>query len=65
MKAGRHPIRGFFAGLLLGLGIALLLFAFGALPMSALWLMVLALGVALLGVLLAYVTPARARRASP
>ncbi len=50
---------GFFAGLLLGLGVALLLFVFGVIPMTVMWLAILAIGVAVLGVVLAYVAPAR------
>lgn len=59
MKPRRHPVLGFFAGLFLGLGIALLLFVFGVLPMTVMWLVILTLGVAVLGVVLAYVAPAR------
>ena len=59
MKPRRHPVMGFFAGLLLGLGVALLLFVFGVVPMTVMWLAILALGVAVLGVVLAYVAPAR------
>ena len=59
MKARRHPVLGFFAGLILGLGIALLLFVFGIIPMTIMWLVILTLGCAVLGVVLAYVTPAR------
>jgi hypothetical protein len=59
MKAKRHPVMGFFAGLFLGLGVAMLLFVFGIVPMTVVWLTVLALGMAVLGVVLAYVAPAR------
>ena len=55
----RHPVLGFFTGLFLGLGIALLLFVFGVIPMTAVWLAGLVLGLAVLGVVAAYVTPAR------
>jgi|WetSurMetagenome_2_1015567.scaffolds.fasta_scaffold844633_2 hypothetical protein len=61
MKVRRHPVLGFFAGLFLGLGIVLMLFVFGVLPMTVVWLAVIALGAAVLGVLLAYVVPARGR----
>jgi hypothetical protein len=61
MKAKRHPVMGFFAGLLLGLGLVLLLFVFGVLPMTVVWLAVFALGLAVLGVVLAYVAPVRGR----
>jgi len=59
MKTRRHPVLGFFAGLFLGIGIALLLFVFGIIPMTVMWLVILTLGVAVLGVVLAYVVPAR------
>jgi len=59
MKTRRHPVLGFFAGLFLGIGIALLLFVFGIIPMTVMWLVILTLGVAVLGVVLAYVAPAR------
>jgi hypothetical protein len=50
---------GFFAGLILGIGIALLLFVFGIVPMTVMWLAILTLGCAVLGIVLAYVAPAR------
>ena len=59
MKTRRHPVLGFFAGLFLGIGIALLLFVFGIIPMTVMWLVILTLGVAVLGVVLAYVAPTR------
>ena len=60
MTAKRHPVRGFFAGLFLGLGVALLLFVFGVLPMTIAWLgIITAVGI-VLGIVLAYVAPARA-----
>jgi multisubunit Na+/H+ antiporter MnhB subunit len=61
----RHPIMGFFGGLLLGIGIALMLFVFGVVPMTVVWLGVLALGLAILGVVLAYAVPARSQDATP
>lgn len=59
MTVHRHPVRGFFAGLLLGIGIALILFVFGVIPMTVIWLGVLALGLAVLGVVAAYAAPVR------
>ncbi len=59
MKARRHPVTGFFAGLLLGIGIALVLFVFGVVPMTLMWLGILAGGGAVLGIVVAYVLPAR------
>jgi putative flippase GtrA len=59
MTAKRHPVRGFFAGLLLGLGIALLLFVLGVLPMTLAGLGVItAIGI-VVGIVLAYVAPVR------
>jgi hypothetical protein len=63
MKVRRHPVLGFFSGLFLGLGLVLTLFVFGVLPMTVLWLAVFALGLAVLGVVLAYVLPGRGRTA--
>ncbi len=62
-RVRRHPIMGFFAGLLLGLGLAVLLVIFGIVPMTALWLAILVGGGVVLGIVLAYVTPARAPKA--
>ncbi len=64
MKPQRHPVRGFFGGLLFGLGLAMLLFVFGVIPVTALLLGILALGFAVLGVVLAYVAPVRRSRAA-
>ncbi len=55
----RHPVRGFFAGLMLGLGLAIMLFIYGVVPITALWFLVLVLGGMALGVVLAYVVPVR------
>ena len=55
MKARRHPVRGFFAGLFLGIGAALLLFVFGVLPFTLAMLGI----VTAVGVVLAYVAPVR------
>ncbi|MHB1165793.1 MAG: hypothetical protein ACYC0W_04260 [Candidatus Nanopelagicales bacterium] len=62
MKTRRHPILGFFSGLLLGIGIALILFTFGIVPMTILWLAVLTVGGIVIGIALAYALPARGRR---
>lgn len=59
MTVHRHPVRGFFAGLFLGLGLGLMLIVFGIIPMSVMWLGVLTIGVAVLGVVLAYAVPVR------
>lgn len=55
----RHQVLGFLGGLSLGLGIALLLFVYGVLPMTLLWLVVIVLGMAILGWIFARVIPAR------
>jgi len=60
MTAKRHPVRGFVAGLLLGLGVALLLFVLGVLPMTIAWLGIITLVGIVLGIVLAYVAPVRA-----
>jgi len=59
MTAKRHPVRGFVAGLLLGLGVALLLFVLGVLPMTIAWLGIITLVGIVLGIVLAYVAPVR------
>jgi hypothetical protein len=58
-KVRRHPVLGFFAGMFLGIGLALILFVFGILPVTVMWLGILTVGLALLGIVLAYVTPVR------
>jgi hypothetical protein len=59
MKTRRHPVMGLFAGLFLGLGLVMLLFVFGILAMTWMWLVVFTLGCAALGIVLAYATPVR------
>ena len=59
MKARRHPVRGFFAGLFLGIGAALLLFVFGVLPFTLAMLGIVTAGGVVVGVVLAYVAPVR------
>ena len=41
----------------------MLLFVFGVIPMTALWLAILSIGLAVVGVVIAYVTPARSTTA--
>lgn len=57
----RHPVLGFFAGLVFGLGLALVLFVFGVVPTSAAWLGTVVGTCVVLGVVAAYVAPARGR----
>lgn len=59
MTVKRHPVMGVFAGLFLGVGLCLMLFALGTVPVSILWLAGLTLAGAVLGVALAYAVPAR------
>ena len=59
----RHPVRGFFAGLMLGIGLAVMLFIYGVVPMTPVWLVALVVGGIAFGVVLAYVTPARHKTA--
>ena len=42
MKRKRHPIRGFFAGVFVGLGVAILLLIFGKMTTSC-WLIGIAI----------------------
>jgi hypothetical protein len=62
MKARRHPILGFFAGLLLGLGVTLMLFMMGVIVLNLPMLGIITFAGALLGVLLAYIAPVRGRK---
>jgi len=60
-KVRRRPVLGFFAGLLVGFGLALILFSFGILEVTVMWLAILTVGMAILGIVLAYAAPARGR----
>ena len=64
MAAGKkHPIRGFFAGLFLGLAVAQLLFVFKVIALDTIfWIIVVVLTVA--GVLWSLYGPARGRKRS-
>jgi multisubunit Na+/H+ antiporter MnhB subunit len=63
MKPSRRPVLGFFAGVFLGIGVALLLFVFGVVPMTVMWLGIVTLACAILGIVVAYVAPARGGKA--
>lgn len=63
MTAGtRHPIRGFFAGLLLGLAIGQLLVVFKVVPLSTITPWIVVVVITILGVVWALYGPTRARK---
>jgi CHASE2 domain-containing sensor protein len=55
----RHSVMGFLGGVSLGVGIALLLFVYGVVPMTVVWFVVIAVGLGILGWIFARVIPAR------
>jgi formate/nitrite transporter FocA (FNT family) len=55
----RHPVRGFFAGLMLGIGLAIMLVIYGVVPITAMWFTAFVVGGIVIGVGVACVTPAR------
>jgi multisubunit Na+/H+ antiporter MnhB subunit len=59
-KTTRHPVLGFFAGLVFGLGLALMLAVLGVIPTSVLWLGAVVGICTVLGLVAAYLAPARA-----
>lgn len=61
MTVKRHPVMGVFAGLFLGIGLCLMLFALGTVPVSIAWLGGLTVAGAVAGLALAYAVPARGR----
>ena len=56
---------GFFAGLCLGLGAALILFVFGIIPLTVVWLVSLLIGGIVLGIVLGYVLPGKPGKNPP
>jgi hypothetical protein len=65
MNAGkRHPIRGFFAGLLLGLSVAQMLIAFRVVALGTVTPIIVVVVLTIFGVLWALYGPARARKGS-
>lgn len=62
-KTRRHPVLGFFAGLVFGLGLAMILTVLGIIPMSAMWFGAVTGLCAVLGLVAAYLAPARTARA--
>jgi len=65
MTVQRHRARGFFGGLLLGVGLALVLFVVGVIPTTVVWLVVLGLGLAVVGLVVASVVPGRSPAPAP
>ena len=65
MKRRHHPIMGFFAGLFLGLGAALILFVFGVIPLTVVWLVSLVVGGIVIGIVLGYLLPSRRGKNPP
>lgn len=55
----RHPLRGLLAGLLIGLGVAILLVIYGAAPLGPATVVIVLVVFMLLGVASAWVLPAR------
>ena len=65
MKRKRHPIRGFFAGVLVGLGVAILLLIYGKLTTSSGWPALAIVGAfAVIGILAGLFGPTRGRRSA-
>jgi multisubunit Na+/H+ antiporter MnhB subunit len=63
MRRTRHPIRGFVAGLFIGLGVAILLLIYEKLTTSSGWpVLAIVGGFALLGVVVGLFGPTRGRR---
>lgn len=55
----RHPIRGFFGGLLIGLGVSILLVIYGLAPLGQATVLVVLLLFAALGAAVAWFLPPR------
>ena len=63
MKRKRHPIRGFFAGFFVGLGVAIMLLIYGKLTTESGWpALAIVGGFAVLGILAGLFGPTRGRR---
>jgi hypothetical protein len=63
MTRKRHPVRGFFAGLLVGLGVSILVLIYGKLTTTDAWpLLAITGGFAVIGVLVGLFGPTRGRR---
>ena len=63
MNRKRHPIRGFFAGLLLGLGVSIMLLIYGKVTTEQGWPVLAVIGAfCVLGVLVGLFGPTRGRR---
>jgi len=61
----RHPGRGIFAGLLLGLGLALLLFTYAKIAIGTLAFPLVILAGIVVGLLIGILAPARGGRRAP
>ena len=65
MNRKRHPIRGFFAGLLVGLGAAIMLLIYGKLTTDSGWpALAITGGFAVIGVLVGLFGPTRGSRSA-
>ena len=60
----RHPIRGFFGGLLMGLGLAFLLISFSVIALGTLTPIVIVVVFLVLGVVVGAAAPARTKGAA-
>lgn len=64
-KARRHPFRGLFAGLLLGIAAAILAITFGVVPLGMFTPWAVLVAGLLVGLLVGQAAPARGRGAAP
>ena len=63
MKRKRHPIRGLFAGLFVGLGVSIMVLIYGKLTTQDSWpVLAITGGFALLGLLLGLFGPTRGKK---
>ena len=65
MNRKRHPIRGFFAGLLVGLGVSIMLLIYGKVTTESAWpVLAITGGFVVVGVLVGLFGPTRGRRST-
>ncbi len=63
MTRKRHPVRGFFAGLLVGLGVSTMVLIYGKLTTTDSWpLLAITGGFAVIGVLVGLFGPTRGKK---